>query len=121
MLMLCSLSATNLSRQMRKFENAVFHCAPNPTARRRRWLLVLIGVLLLADSKARPGPAAQGRPRTALGAHARKRAHTQEERRARTLAHIASNSRAHTLRFSAAVTTAGALLFRAFACAAAAV
>ena len=30
MLMLCSLSATNLSRQMRKFENAVFHCAPNP-------------------------------------------------------------------------------------------
>ena len=47
MLMLCSLSATNLSRQMRKFENAVFHCAPNPNARRRRWLLVLIGVLLL--------------------------------------------------------------------------
>jgi hypothetical protein len=84
MLMLCSLSATNLSRQMRKFENAVFHCAPNPNARRRRWLLVLIRGLLLADSKARPGPAAQGRPRTALGVHARKRARTREERRTRT-------------------------------------
>ena len=95
MLMLCSLSATNLSRQMRKFENAVFHCAPNPTARRRRWLLVLIGVLLLADSKARPGPAAQGRPRTALGAHARKRAHTRRAARAHLGPHRVELARTH--------------------------